>query len=252
MNKEKDAYYFSHDSNARHDPKMKALIFEFGMAGYGAWWVLVEMLREQTGYCLPNKPYVIQAFADDAKMKLEDADAYIKLCVDKYELLVIKNGMIYSPSLLNRMSHLDAKRQKRVEAGRKGGLGNRKAEVKHPLSDAGASKGKETTAKKTTPKKDKPGKTKFGGFGHVLLTSKEYKTLRDKLGKEKLEKCIDKLDLGIEAKGYQYKSHNAAMYSWVIRAVDEEEERKNGKSKRHTKTNGQPGKYDSEGDGESL
>ena len=46
----KDAYYFKHDAHARHDPKIRALINKYGLDGYGKFWVIIEMLREETTY----------------------------------------------------------------------------------------------------------------------------------------------------------------------------------------------------------
>src|SRR3989344_1885826 len=49
----KDAYYFSHDSNARHDPKLVTFINEYGLLGYSYFFILIELLREQDQYQLP-------------------------------------------------------------------------------------------------------------------------------------------------------------------------------------------------------
>ena len=46
----KDAYYFSHDSNAMNDEKCILLIENLKMEGYGIFWALLETLREQTDY----------------------------------------------------------------------------------------------------------------------------------------------------------------------------------------------------------
>lgn len=51
----KDAYYFSHDSNAKDDFKCMLLIEEIGLEGYGIFWILVETLREQESYKYPLK-----------------------------------------------------------------------------------------------------------------------------------------------------------------------------------------------------
>ena len=48
----KDAYYFPHDSNARHDPKIMALIAELSPLGYAYFFMLIEILREQSNYSL--------------------------------------------------------------------------------------------------------------------------------------------------------------------------------------------------------
>ena len=47
MNMSKDAYYFTHDSNAKYDPKCALLIDQLGMEGYGIYWMLIEVLRDQ-------------------------------------------------------------------------------------------------------------------------------------------------------------------------------------------------------------
>ena len=49
----KDAFYFSHDSNARHDPKLVTFINEYGLLGYSYFFILIELLREQDQYRLP-------------------------------------------------------------------------------------------------------------------------------------------------------------------------------------------------------
>lgn len=49
----REAVYFSHDSNAKDDPKCMLLIDQLGLEGYGAFWILVEVLREQPGYRYP-------------------------------------------------------------------------------------------------------------------------------------------------------------------------------------------------------
>jgi len=45
----KDSYYFSHDYNARNDPKLQELLMELGMEGVGIFWCLVEMMYEEGG-----------------------------------------------------------------------------------------------------------------------------------------------------------------------------------------------------------
>ena len=62
----KDAYYFPHDSNARHDPKIIAMTSVYGMEGYAWYWVIVEMLREQESYRYSFKSkYAINSMAKE-------------------------------------------------------------------------------------------------------------------------------------------------------------------------------------------
>jgi hypothetical protein len=44
-----DLPYFTHDNNAHRHPKMKALVAEYGMAGYGMFWILNERIAESNG-----------------------------------------------------------------------------------------------------------------------------------------------------------------------------------------------------------
>lgn len=47
---EKEAYYFSHDANAKDDPKILQLRMELGWEGYGLFWALIELLRNESDH----------------------------------------------------------------------------------------------------------------------------------------------------------------------------------------------------------
>lgn len=49
----KDAYFFPHYCNARHDRKLKRVIKELGVEGYGIYFMLLEVLREQVDFRYP-------------------------------------------------------------------------------------------------------------------------------------------------------------------------------------------------------
>ena len=53
INKYKDEFWFSHASDAKDDPKCMLLIEQLGLEGYGIFWVLVEVLRQQKNYLYP-------------------------------------------------------------------------------------------------------------------------------------------------------------------------------------------------------
>jgi hypothetical protein len=59
----KDAYYFPHFCNARHDRKIKRLIKDFGLEGYGIYFMILEILREQQDFRYPIKD--IDLLADE-------------------------------------------------------------------------------------------------------------------------------------------------------------------------------------------
>lgn len=153
----KDAYFFSHDSNARNDPKIMALINVYGMEGYGRWWVLVEMLREQTDYKLKLRQWSTNALAMAMLWEANSVEKFIHDCVNEFELLESDGDYVWSNSLLRRMSVLDDRRKKRSEAGKKGAKkrwsdSKAIAKPKHSHSKAIAKDGKvkESTVQKST------------------------------------------------------------------------------------------------------
>jgi len=56
--------------------------------------------------------------------------------------------------------------------------------------------------------------TKYGQFKNVLLTDDEKQKLIDRFGEEGFSNRVEGLSVGIESKGYKYKSHYAAILSW--------------------------------------
>jgi hypothetical protein len=106
----KDAYYFSHDANARHDLKCQMLTSRFGMEGYGVFWVVVETLREHDDYRIPIR------FTDAIDMDCKcNAKAIIDYCIE-IGLFVSDGEYFHAPALLKKMKHLDEIRAKRAKA----------------------------------------------------------------------------------------------------------------------------------------
>jgi uncharacterized phage protein (TIGR02220 family) len=115
----KEAYYFSHDANARHDPKILALRSEFGIEGYGIYWVVVEMLREHDEFKLPLKTYIFNAIAMQVQSNAyakEDAKQFVEFCINECDLFESDGDYFWSNSLLKRMNKKDALSKKRSEA----------------------------------------------------------------------------------------------------------------------------------------
>ena len=164
----KNTYYFSHDLNARSDPKIMAMLQEYGIAGYGAWWVVIETLAEQSEYELPKKGWVWSALARAIGWQTQEVADFIERLINEFELLQEDEEHFYSCSLKKRMSYLDDKRKKRSEAGKKGaekrwekrGNGNAIANAKQSHSNVMAKDGKGTERKGT--RKELKGKERTG------------------------------------------------------------------------------------------
>lgn len=109
--------WFSHDCNAKDDPKIILLIDELGLEGFGIFWVLIETLRAQKGYKLQLK--AIDALA----RRYNTTSQKMRIVIEAYDLFKIDgNEFFFSPSLLRRMQKWDEKRQIARESGKKGAL----------------------------------------------------------------------------------------------------------------------------------
>ena len=105
----KEAYYFSHDSNAQDDPKCMLLIDQLGMEGYGIFWALIEKLRAEKSYKLPFS--VCSSFAKRWGTSKEKVEAVIK----SYSLFIIdEQGYFFSLRLKTSMETKSIKAKESV------------------------------------------------------------------------------------------------------------------------------------------
>lgn len=120
----KDAYYFSHDSNARHDPKIISLCSKYGLIAYAYYFQLVEILRDQDGYVLDEMLFPVIANAWQSYGNAITMPMAHEILGDMITLKLVEkvDGKITSPSLLKRMAKMDDLRRKRSESGKIGAM----------------------------------------------------------------------------------------------------------------------------------
>ena len=111
----KDAYYFSHDSNAQGDPKCVALIDQMGMEGYGIFWALVERLRNEPEAKLPM--YILPGLARGWNTSKEKIEAVVK-CYDLFK--ISDDSFFFSESLCRRLKLFNDKKKSLSDAGKRG------------------------------------------------------------------------------------------------------------------------------------
>ena len=121
---EKDAYFFSHDCNARNDPKILALRSVYGAEGYGVYFMLVEILREQPDYKLAVNKYIWSTLAMQMQVEASKLEQIINDCCTEFSengntLLVNDGKYLFSASLLRRMGKVDDISNLRREAAKK-------------------------------------------------------------------------------------------------------------------------------------
>ena len=104
----KNSQYFLHDCCARNNAKMLSLTADKGLEGYGAYWVLLEYLREQSDYCMP-----LSLLPSLAK-QLGKFTQWVEELVCNYGLFVLTDdGRFTSQGLQQRMKPLENKRKAR-------------------------------------------------------------------------------------------------------------------------------------------
>jgi len=148
----KDAYYFSHDTNASNDPKIKALIKAYGIEGYGRFWIIIETMAEQSDYRLQHKQWQMDALAMAMLCDTDAITEFINSCINQFELFESDGTFFWSASLTRRMNIKEEKKKKRIEAGKKGAENRWKdgnGEQSHSNGVAKHGKGKESKGKES-------------------------------------------------------------------------------------------------------
>lgn len=172
---DKDAYWFSHDSNAKDDPKCIILIEELGLEGYGIFWVLIETLRDQKDFKAPLR--IIPAIA----RRYNTSSEKIKAVISRYELFQVENEeFFFSPSLISRMQNLLHKKHEKRIGGIKGNLikyGHASKEQLDKLTDDEILRLNEH-------------KTGFSHTDHSPIALKERR-VKDSKGEESKDTCYD-------------------------------------------------------------
>lgn len=213
----KEAYYFSHDANARQDPKILAMMSVYGPEGYGWYWILVEMLREQSDFTLDKQgKYTFNAIAMQMHCTRDAAEQFVNDCINEFELFDTDGVYFWSNSLLRRMAMKEEISQKRKKAAEKRWS---KQEVDtsdmqmHNNSIANGMQGKEKKVKEIKVKESKVNKNNYAEF--VALEELEYQKLIAEFGENNTKKMIEVLDNYKGSSGKKYKSDYRAIHSWV-------------------------------------
>jgi hypothetical protein len=116
----KKCYYFSHDSNARTDPKMKDMITDYKAQGYGAFWAIIESMSEQDGYRLACAKQSYRSIAMDVLWDSDSVAKFVLDCIQEFKLFETDGDYFWSESLRRRMMQRDELIDKRKSAGKEG------------------------------------------------------------------------------------------------------------------------------------
>ena len=197
---DKDAYFFAHDCNARNDPKILALRSVYGAEGYGVYFMLIEILREQPEYKLSVNKYIWSTLAMQMQVDANRLQDIITDCCTEFAengstLLVNDGEYLYSASLLRRMGKVDDISNLRREAARKrwenqpckgaDGSDGCKQDANAKQSDAKKRKAKQTKADQSRAEQSKADifAAFAGGDADLLAALRGFEEMRVKIKK---------------------------------------------------------------------
>ncbi len=202
----KESYYFSHDYNARHDRKLVRLRMKFGWAGYGLFWAMIEVMREQTAYKIGVAD--LDGLAYEFQVESELISEMVTFCLsDEVKLFDSDGEWIWSESLLRRMKHKDYIRKLKSDGGRKAMAKRWGTDEPKPLES------------------EKEPDKKVNYAANVNMREKDYNTLITRFGDIATGRMIEILDNYKGSKGKRYKDDYRAILSWVAEKYKDEQEK---------------------------
>lgn len=212
---EKEAYYFPHFCNARHDRKIKRLRKELGVEGYGIYFMLLELLREQQDMRYPLCD--VDLVADEFGTSEQKVNAVIKA----YELFEIDmEEKFFSPKMLVYLEPYFRMKQQRIEASKKA-VEARKA-LKQPTDNRPITETLPTdNQSKVKERKEKENKVKYinvSEFENISIEENKVAEFNYLFEKSKLDWIVKKLDSWLETKNKKckgLKSFKAYCNNWV-------------------------------------
>lgn len=209
--------YFPHYVN--HGKTLLILQHEFGNDGYAFWFKLLELLCSSEGQVYDyNNPASWKLLLAKTAVSEDVANRILNLLAELGTIdSHLKEGKIIW--VQNLVDNLEL-----VYNRRKCGTPEKPVIVDKNRVNVN----KSTHTKQNNTKQNNTKQKVYGEFQNVLLTDAEYQKLEDRFN-TRVPEIIEELSLGIESKGYKYKSHYAAILNWQRRK--EENGGKSGKAK---------------------
>jgi len=80
--------YFSHDYNTRNKKKISALIHDFKIKGYGLFWIIVEMLHEDSTNWMELDDFSYKSIAKESGCTVDFVREFIDKCISQYQVFI--------------------------------------------------------------------------------------------------------------------------------------------------------------------
>lgn len=200
---------------------------EYGNDGYAFWFKLLSLLCKTDGQVYDYNNYaswrlllaetqVSEDIADKILQILADIDAIDK-DLHSHKVIWVQNLVDNLEDVYSRRTNGSTPRKPVIVDNNvllEGvTVSNNTVNVSNkPQTKLNYTKQDKTRVDNTTNKKQV--KHKYGQFKNVLLADDEKQKLIDRFGEDGFSNKVEGLSVGIESKGYKYKSHYAAILSW--------------------------------------
>jgi hypothetical protein len=217
----KDAYYFPHFANARHDRKLRRVRKELGIEGYAIYFMTLEVLREQEDFAYPLSD--LDLLADD----FGTSEAKVEAIVTAYNLFdVDADKFFYSPKLIEYLTpYLERSRRAR-KAALKRWNGDSDANALPEHSKCNASKVKKSKVKKSKEELS-PLISDFTNIQKMQepLTQEQGQKLINEFGKMKVQETLMAME-NWKPLVNKNKSAYLTASTWIRRDMKNEPETK--------------------------
>lgn len=159
--------YFSHDYGTRHKKRLAALVSEKKMRGYGLFWVIVEMLHEDSTRWMELDEMTYIAIAGQSGENVTYIKEFVDACINRYKVFMQHENKFTTERVLRNIDKRLEISASRSESGRRGAEakwqtdGKPMANAKQTDSNEMAKNGK---GKEIKVKEKKVNKNKKGGW----------------------------------------------------------------------------------------
>ncbi len=215
--------YFPHYSDASTRKTVYILESKFGNDGYAFWFKLLELLASSEGHVSDVRNPVAWEFLL-AKTRVDNEKACqimdLLVALEAIDSELWEKRVIWVQNLVDNIA--DVYRNRLTDLPLKPSLNGEKPQpegIVDEIIEVSDTSNTQTKLKETKSNKTKE-KLLYGQFSNVLLTENEYAKLRERFSEIDADAKIENLSIGIESKGYKYKSHYATILNWARRDSD--------------------------------
>jgi hypothetical protein len=111
--------YFSHDYGTRNKIRMAALLHDTGSRGYGLFWIIVEMLHEDSTKWMDLEEYTYTAIKKESGEDIQFIRDFIEKCISTYKVFMVEDNKFTTERVLRNIEKREEIKGKRSEAGKK-------------------------------------------------------------------------------------------------------------------------------------